>query len=285
VKVLASDLDAVVISWAIAGLLGAVLCWVTVSSGAAGADDPAAAARAVLDRARELGRTTRKWNDRTQHLKLRIIDRRGGERLRELVIRVKKYPEERSRTIVFFQHPPDVKGVGMLQWADPKGRDEQWLYLPELRKSRQISGAAKRESFVGTDFSYEDLAIITQVLDWNDTEARASLLRDEERDGQPFHVIELVPTGKELSYARLRLWLHRDELVILRFEMLDGSGTPVKTLSLSDVRKVGAIPTPFQMEMRSEQSGSRTVVEFTEVTYDTGIGDEAFGQRALERGL
>lgn len=252
---------------------------------AGAAEDPTVTARAILDRARELGRTSRKWDDRTQKLKLRIVDRRGGERLRELVIRMKKYPEDRSRTIVFFQYPPDVKGVGMLQWADPKGRDEQWLYLPELRKSRQISGAARRESFVGTDFSYEDLAVVTQVLDWNDSEARAGLLRNEERDGQTFHVIELVPTGKELTYAKLLVWLRREDLVILRFEMLDASGKAVKVLTLGDVRMIGSIPTPFYMEMQTEHSGSRTLVDFTEITYDTGLGDDAFGQRALERGL
>jgi outer membrane lipoprotein-sorting protein len=242
-------------------------------------------ARSILERARELAQTTRKWTDRTQALKLRIIDRRGGERARRLTIRVKKYPEDRTRSIVFFEYPPDVKGVAMLQWGNPKGKDEQWLYLPELRKSRMISGAAKRESFVGTDFSYEDLAIITQILDWKDSEARATQLSDTERDGQRFHLLEFVPTGKELSYGKVVLWLRADDLVALRYEMFDESNAVQKVLNLSDVRTLGAIPTPFHMEMETTGNGSRTIVDFVEVSYDTGLPDDAFSQRALEHGL
>ena len=101
---------------------------------------------------RHLAQTTRKWNDRVQHLQLRIVDRRGGERTRDLVIYMKKYPEDRNRTIVFFESPPEVKGVGFLQWADSHAKDEQWLYLPELKRVRQISAGARHESFVGHGF-------------------------------------------------------------------------------------------------------------------------------------
>ncbi|MBI3784091.1 MAG: outer membrane lipoprotein-sorting protein [Deltaproteobacteria bacterium] len=241
-------------------------------------------ARALLDEARELSQTTRKWTDRTQQLKLKIIDRRGGERNREVEIKFKKYPEDRSRSIVFFRSPTDVKGVGMLQWANPKGKDEQWLYLPELGKPRQIAGAAKKESFVGTDFSYEDLAIITQIIDWTESEANCELLRDEDIDNQRFHVVELVPTGKDLSYGKVDVWMRADDLLLLRFDMLDASGQRLKHLVMSDVRNVGSIPTPFRMEMRNEQNGSRTTVEFTEIKYDSGLADDELSQRALEHG-
>jgi outer membrane lipoprotein-sorting protein len=241
--------------------------------------------RSLVDEAHRLTQTTRKWSDRTQRLKLKIVDRHGGERNRQMVINVKKYPEDRSRSIVFFEAPADVKGVGMLQWTDPKGKDEQWLYLPELKRVRQVAGAAKRESFVGTDFSYEDLAIVTQILDWTDTEARVTLLRDEELEGQSFHVLELVPAGKDLSYGKVLAWLRASDLLILRFEMQDQAGQGLKVLSLSDVRLLGNIPTPFRMEMSNQQTGSRTSIEFTEIKYDTGLDDQAFTQRALEHGL
>ncbi len=242
-------------------------------------------ARSILAEARRLADGERKWNDRTQEMKLRIIDRRGGERSRQLLIKVKKYDHDRTRSIVFFSAPEDVRGVGMLQWADPKGKDEQWLYLPELGKVRQISGAAKRESFVGTDFSYEDLAVITQILDWDDTEAKAEFVRDEEVNGHLCHLLEFTPTGKDISYGKVRAWVDAKELVVRKYEMVDKNGTVAKTLSLADVRLVGKIPTAFHMEMQNNGTGSRTVVDFTKVAYDTGLADEEFTQRALERGL
>jgi hypothetical protein len=242
-------------------------------------------ARELLDQTRQLAQTTRKWNDRVQRLALRIVDRRGGERNRNLVIDFKKYPEDRNRTIVFFESPPEVKGVGFLQWADPHAKDEQWLYLPELKRVRQISAGAKHESFVGTDFSYDDLAIISEITDWTDADARTNLLRDEPLDGRPCHVIDFTPTGKDLTYGKVLAWLTADDLVILKFEMYDKSDRLEKVLTLNDFRNVGAIPTAFHMEMKNEQSGSHTVVDFNEIKYDTGLGNDMFTQRSLEHGL
>jgi len=242
-------------------------------------------ARELLDRARQLNETSRKWSDRVQHLKLAIIDRRGGERKRDLVIYFKKYPEDRNRTLLFFETPPEIKGVGFLQWADPHGKDAQWLYLPELKRTRQISGGAKRESFVGTDFSYDDLAITSQITDWTEADAKTKLLREETVDGQPCYVIEFTPDGKDVGYGKIIVWLTRDDLVIVKFEMYDKQGRLEKVLALSNIRNVGNVPTAYQMEMNNVQDNSRTVVEFTEVRYDTGLDDDRFTQRALEHGL
>jgi len=241
-------------------------------------------ARALLDQTRQLNQTTRKWSDHVQRLQLRIIDRRGGERSRTLVIYFKKYPEDRNRTTLFFESPPEVKGVGFLQWADPHTKDEQWLYLPELKRVRQVSSGAKHESFVGTDFSYDDLAIISQIGDWTETDARANLLRDEPVDGHSCHVIEFTPTGKDLSYGKILGWLRADDFVMVQFDMYDKQERLEKQLMLGAIRAVGAIPTAFHMEMKNVQGGSHTVVDFSEVKYDTGIGDDMFTQRSLEHG-
>lgn len=243
----------------------------------------ASEARALLDQARQLSQTSRKWTDRLQRLQLRIVDRRGGERQRDLVMRFKKYAEDRTRSTVFFESPPDVKGVSFLQWADPHGKDVQWLYLPELKRVRQISSGAKHDSFMGTDFSYDDLAIIDQILDWSDSDARTTTLREEPVDERICHVIEFVPTGKDLTYSKVVLWLTKDDSVMVRLEMYDKRDQLEKRLSLSDIRSVGAIPTAFQMEMSNVQSGSKTVVRFAEVKYDSGLNDELFTQRALEQ--
>jgi outer membrane lipoprotein-sorting protein len=241
-------------------------------------------ARELLERTRQLNETTRKWNDRIQRLQLRIVDRRGGERNRDVVIYLKKFPEDRSRTVLFFESPPEVKGVGFLQWADPHAADEQWLYLPELKRVRKISAGAKHESFVGTDFSYDDLAIIGQITDWTDSDARTSVVRDDTVDGAHCRVIEFVPVGKDVTYGKILMWL-TDDLVIVKFEMYDKSGRLEKILSLSDIRKLGEISTPFRLEMQDVRSGSHTIVTLAEVKYDTGMADTLFTERSLERGL
>ena len=241
-------------------------------------------AEAILARVRHLGQTTRHWSDRVQRLHLRIIDRRGGERQRDLVIYLKKYPEDRTRTLVFFESPPDVKGVGMLQWADPHAQDQQWLYVPELKRVRKIGAGAKQESFAGTDFSFDDLAIMSQITDWTEADARSEFVGTESLDGQPCQVIQFTPHGKTLTYGRIVVWLRADDLVVLRYTMHDSAGRQQKVLSLSDLRPVGTIPSAFRMQMQNVGAGSRTVVDFTEIKYNVGLADDLFTQRALERG-
>jgi hypothetical protein len=239
----------------------------------------------LLERVRTLNRTTRKWDDRTQKVELRVVNRRGGERRRSLVIRLKKYPQDRNRTIVFFESPAEVKGVSFLQWADPHASDDQWLYLPAMKRVRKISGAARRESFVGTDFSYDDLAVISQITDWSNEDATATAAPAEELDGVACQTIDFKPTGKDLAYDRIRVWFRADDLVILKFEMFGTGDELEKVLTQTDIHMVGSIPTAQAMTMKNVRTGSYTEARFTTVKYDSGLADDEFTQRAMERGL
>ena len=86
---------------------------------------------------------------------------------------------------------PMVRGIGFLQWIAPREPDRQWLYLPSLKRTRQISGGSRTDSFAGTDFSYEDLSIMADVLDWGPDSAAASLKGSETLDGQECDIVEL----------------------------------------------------------------------------------------------
>jgi hypothetical protein len=256
---------------------------VLVAGAMATADD---AARAALDKARALNHGERHWADRTQRMQLTIVDRRGGEHQRDLEVQSKRYDGDAVRSLMFFHGPAQVKGIGFLQWTDPRADDHQWLWLPALKRVRQISGGARSESFVGTDFSYEDLAVMAEAVDWQDDKAASSYVGEETVDGVPCDVIDLRPTADaDVEYGSVRLWLARDDLTVRKFEMRDDAGALLKTLLLSDVRREKDIPTARRLEMRNEKTGSRTTVEVTGLRYDSGLADEEFTQRRLEKGL
>jgi hypothetical protein len=167
----------------------------------------------------------------------------------------------------------------------PREPDRQWLYLPALKRVRQISGGARTESFVGTDFSYEDLAITADVLDWGEDKARATLIGSATLDGQVNDIIELALTpAADVSYATIRLWLGRDDQTVHKYEFVGADGQLAKTLLLSDVREAAGIPAAHRLEMRSQRGGSHTLVDVTELKYNSGLGDEVFTQRRLEKG-
>lgn len=250
-----------------------------------GATTPEEAAWALFGKVHELNHSTRAWTDRTQKLKVRIVDRRHNERRRTMELFTRKEGNDSSRSLLFFLSPPEVEGIGLLQWIDPHEEDRHWLFLPALKRIRQITGSSRRESFVGTDFSYEDLTLIQEILDWTREDADISLTAEEAIDGHSCAVIEVVPKDEEVGYGKIRVWLGRDDLVVHKFAFEDRKGQLVKTLLLSDVRMVKEIPAAYRLEMRNERSGSHTIIEFTKIVFDTGLGKDMFTQRRLEKGI
>ncbi len=262
-------------------LFATALCLSVVVSAAE--DDPRA--RAMLERARELSHTTRHWSDRQQTLALEIVDRRGGERWRRLEMWTKRYPDDASRTTLIFREPAQARGVGFLQWVDPRGPDSQWLFLPASKRVRQITGSRKKESFVGTDFSYEDLGLMMDVVTWTAADATSALVREDAVEGKPCAVIELTPAAsQEVSYARLRIWIGIDDLLVYRYELFDADGALRKTLLVSEVRDVSGIPAPHRLEMVDVKAGSRTVATVEELRFNLDLSDDIFTKRRLERG-
>lgn len=263
------------------GFLLAVLA-LFLSSGARASEQ---AAWDLFAEVQELNDTTRAWTDRKQHLSLTIVDRRSNERRRTLEFFTRKPGDGSSRSILFFLSPPEVKGIGLLQWIEPHREDRNWLYLPAMKRIRQITGSSRRESFVGTDFSYEDLTLIQEILDWKQEDAQISLVAEEAIDGHPCAVIEVLPKDEEVGYGKIRLWLGKEDLVGRKFTFEDRSGRLAKTLLLSDIRMVKSIPAAHRLEMRNERTGSHTIIELSEIVFDTGLSEEMFTQRRLERGI
>jgi outer membrane lipoprotein-sorting protein len=241
-------------------------------------------ARQILDRRKALDDTTRHWDDRHQRMKLKIIDRRGGERLRELEVFDAHYPGDEQKAILFFLAPAEVKGTAFLSYTH-KGRPaDQWLYLPELKRVRQITSRARSESFVGTDLSYHDLDLLQEMVSWTEDDAASSLRGEEAVDGTPAYVIELTPKREDIGYQRVVLWLGKDDLVPRRIEFYEGETDPKKRITQSQVENVGAIPVPHTIEVSSPTAGSRTVIEVTDVRFNQGLKEDQFSQRYLEQG-
>jgi outer membrane lipoprotein-sorting protein len=212
-------------------------------------------------------------------MKMTLINRRGKTRERSLLMYSKDYGKD-SKSLMYFQSPGDVKGTGFLAWDydDPEKDDDQWLYLPALKKSRRISSSSRNDYFLGTDFTYDDMG------DRNVDEDIHTLLKEEELDGHLCWVIESKPEDKDYMYSRRVSWIRQDALVAVKVEFYDKRGSLLKTLVVSDVRKQDDIWTPFRMEMKNVQKDHSTVIEITEIQYNTGLEDSLFRVSTLERG-
>jgi uncharacterized protein len=220
-------------------------------------------------------------------LLMRLIDRGGAERTRELRSFRKDFPDSR-RSVLFFTSPKSVKDTAFLTWdyAEPGHEDDLWLYLPALRRSRRIATSDRGASFVGTDFSYEDLKKETRidVADYRFATGGAG-----RADGQPCWVLEATPvderTARQLGYGRVRACVDASIWLAREIEYWDPGGRPLKTVRLLDVRQVDGIWTAHRVEAHNHETGHATVFEFSDVDYHTPVSDDLFTERALRDGL
>ncbi len=242
-------------------------------------------ARQMLDAAKAVN-DAREPKDVSQKMKMILVDSRGGERVRDLEIYGKSYGPRTAKALTFFLSPPEVKGVGLLAFSYPDKDDDQWLYLPELKRIRQIAGSTRKQSFQGSDFSYEDLELFDEIGDWTEKDAASKLLKEGDLvDGVPCAAIEITPQGKAIEYSRFVLWLDRKDSTIRKVEFYDKKdGQLLKTLALSSFETIDGLPTARHLEMANAKKGTKTVMDLAEVKYNRGLADEVFTERVLERG-
>lgn len=243
-------------------------------------------AREVLDRRKQLDDTTRHWNDREQHVRLTLEKAGGAAQRRELSIYERRLPGREEQALLVFEDPAAIKGVGFLSFSHPGRADEQWLYLPALKRVRQIasSKSARSESFVGTDLSFHDLDVLQDMTSWSEADAPATLLDEEAMGGVPTYRIELTPRREDVYYSRIVMWLGRDDLVTRRTEFFETGAEPVKRVDQSDIRTVDEIPVAHHLEALTVARGSRTVMQVDRVRFNQDFESDLFTQRALTRG-
>jgi predicted RND superfamily exporter protein/outer membrane lipoprotein-sorting protein len=223
--------------------------------------------------------------DSEQGTTITLINRAGQQRVRKLVGWTKLEANGiDNRRLVRYETPADVAGTATLVVEHADGDDDIWIYLPSLRKVRRLVASNKKESFVGTDFSYGDV-IGHRVSDWKHT-----IRGDEVVDGQSCFIIESVPASdavREASgYTRQKHWIRKDNSVTLRSEYWDRAGEPLKRATYTDVRLVDKARSRWQamrLEAENHQTGHRTIVQLDKFTANVGVEDQIFTTRSLEK--
>ncbi len=215
---------------------------------------------------------------KTTEVKVRmlLIDKNGKEREREFFSYSKDYPEGR-KSVMRFEKPADVKGMGFLQIQHKKGEDEQFLYLPELKRVRRLTGSARRGSFFGSDLSYEDLE--ERDID----EDNHTLLREEKYDNQDVFVVESTPKDpSSTQYSRVIQWIRKDNYIPIKVEFYKDDAI-VKELKVEKIDKIDGYWTAIKTRIKTIKSGHSTSVELIEIKNNKPISDDVFTERFLAR--
>jgi hypothetical protein len=222
-----------------------------------------------------------------QDLEMILIDKNGSQRKRKIrSFRMDQGEDEQS--IMFFLEPADVKDTGFLtyDYDDIEKDDDQWLYLPALKKSKRIASSDKSGSFMGSDFTYADMT--DRNLDYYDYE----LLREDEVDGNPVWLVQAIPHEEreieETGYTKSVLFVRKDNYVVVRAVNWVKKGSRLKYLDVKKLEQIDGIWVPTEIHMTTKKGKTtlhKTILISDNVRFGQAMDQSRFSVRQLEKGL
>jgi outer membrane lipoprotein-sorting protein len=214
--------------------------------------------------------------DLKARVKMTLLTKEGQQRLRELTMLRKNEAGGDQRYFLYFHGPADVRGTVFMVYKYPNREDDRWLFLPALNLVQRVAARDSRSSFVGSDFSYEDVS-------GRDIEADTHrVVRTEALGSRHAVVIESVPT-READYAKKLSWIEQATFLPLKEEYYDVQGSLYKVFTAEEFRDVQGLPTVTKRTMTNVKTGHKTEVTFDNVAYNVGLGEEIFTERTLRK--
>jgi len=219
------------------------------------------------------------FTDFTADMLMVLRNKHGRESNRQIRIRTLEVENDGDKNLSIFDTPRDVKGTAFLTFSHKVGDDDQWLYLPALKRVKRISSRNKSGSFMGSEFAYEDIA--SQEVE----KYTYTFLREETYEGRDCFVNESYPVDlKNSGYTRQVSWRDKDEFRLWKVEYYDRKQAHLKTLTLKDYEQyLGQYWRAAEMEMINHQNGKSTKLLWKNYRFKTGLTDRNFDKNSLKR--
>ncbi|MEE9319844.1 MAG: outer membrane lipoprotein-sorting protein [Granulosicoccus sp.] len=216
--------------------------------------------------------------DSTSSMTMTLINRSGKKSVRSIRSMTLEVPGDGDKSLSIFNKPADVKGTASLSYSHAIEADEQWLYLPALKRVKRISSKNKSGPFMGSEFAFEDISS-------QETEKYTyKFLEDAEFDGVRVFKVESYPAYKYSGYTRVVNWIDQERMVPVKVEYYDRKDTLLKILLMSEYEQyLDTFWRAGRMDMKNEQTGKSTVLEFTDYKFQTGLTDKDFSSSSLKR--
>ncbi|MEM7257036.1 MAG: outer membrane lipoprotein-sorting protein [Pseudomonadota bacterium] len=216
--------------------------------------------------------------DSSANMKMTLRNRAGKESVRNVRVKTLEVTGDGDKSLSIFDEPADVKGTASLTWSHSNKPDEQWLYLPALKRVKRISSKNKSGPFMGSEFAFEDIG--SQEVD----KYTYKYLRDESIDGADTFVMERYPVDKNSGYTKQVVWIEKERYVALKIEFYDRKDSLLKTLTATDFTQyLDKHWRAAKLEMINHQSGKSTTLDFEDYQFKTGLKDADFNKNALKR--
>jgi outer membrane lipoprotein-sorting protein len=223
----------------------------------------------------------------TQQVIITMIDKRGKKQERSLIWYRRDYLDQR-KSIFFYKSPANIKGTAFLtyDYITTEKDDDQWLYLPALRKTRRISAANRGDYFLGTDLTYEDVKLASKI---GESDYIFTTKEEITKSGIEYIVVEGIPKtakiAKELGYGRVVYSIDKEINIPRMIQYWDIAGNELKVIQFSDIRLVQGIWTVHRIDAENIKTDHKTTILFQEADYQTIVPDDMFTETTMTRGL
>lgn len=218
------------------------------------------------------------WVDSQSEMKMILRAPNGKESSRIIKIKSLEVLTDGDKSLMVFDEPKDVQGTAFLSFSHVNTADDQWIYLPALKRVKRIASKKKSGSFMGSEFSYEDLA------SFEIDKYTFKYLRDEEFNGKKCWVVESFPKDSYSGYSRLVSWIDQQEYLMQKADFYDKKQTLLKTLTIKNYIQIDNKHwRPTLSSMKNHQTGKSTDLVWENIRLKTGLTDEDFSQNNLKR--
>jgi hypothetical protein len=177
----------------------------------------------------------------------------------------------------YFIKPADVRKTGFLVHKKAEGNDDRWLYIPSVDLVKRIAADDRRASFVGSDFTYEDVSGRLPSLDEHE------FMATEERDGKTLTVVKSIPKeAKTADYAWRKTWIDPETKLPVQEEYYDDKDEAVRRFEVGKVLVIEGFATAVERIMTDLEKNHSTTISFDEVTYDVALKPDQYTERILK---
>ncbi len=218
------------------------------------------------------------FGDSQSDMKMILRNRRGDESIRVLTMKTLEVQGDGDKSLSVFSKPRDIKGTAFLSFTHALVPDEQWLYLPALKRVKRISSSNKSGPYLGSEFAFEDLT------SFEVSKYIYKYLRDEVFNEVDCFVVELYPQYKHSGYTRQVTWIDKARYIPLKTDYYDRKNSLLKTLENKHYKQyLGQYWRAGEMLMTNHQNGKSTVLLWENFSFRNGLTDRNFDRNTLKR--
>ena len=218
------------------------------------------------------------WQDSSASMKMILKNKAGETSERDISIKSLEVKNDGDKSLTVFNSPKDVKGTAFLSFSHSVTPDEQWLYLPALKRVKRIASKNKSGPFMGSEFAFEDLSSFeVEKYTYN-------YLGTDTVNGIDCYKSELTPAYKHSGYSKMITWIDQKEFRIQKIEYFDRKKQLLKTQTFHDhTLYLDQYWRAHKMMMTNHQVGKSTELQWSNYEFQKGLKENSFNKNSLKR--